>query len=381
MKNILVLIKNNLRVTILKKPMGFIISLFAPVIILFIMLKVLNFNSGYINIGVIDNDNSKTSSLVINSIKGFDGFNIKEINIDEKKDLFSENSVNAVIEINNNFEENLINGQVDLIKVTSKSNDSIGDLIKELINDEVNNINKISIAVNKDKDKYYKALDNYKDSSYIKIEKQSLSDLYGDYSFSQMFIGFIIMFMLIRGMNTSFRVFKEKEENIYTRIFMAPIKVYEYYLADIISGYISILIQVILGVLSIRILNVNTGLKDIELFIILALLGLVSISIGVCCRAFSKNINEASNIFNFVNMIMVMIGGAFVPIEMFPKVIEKISYFTPVRWAMESIIKIQQGETIFSIYKYLLIILLFAIVFLSIGIYKTSKEERYLSIN
>ena len=171
MKNILVLIKNNLRVTILKKPMGFIISLFAPVIILFIMLKVLNFNSGYINIGVIDNDNSKTSSLVINSIKGFDGFNIKEINIDEKKDLFSENSVNAVIEINDNFEENLINGQVDLIKVTSKSNDSIGDLIKELINDEVNNINKISIAVNKDKDKYYKALDNYKDSSYVKIEK------------------------------------------------------------------------------------------------------------------------------------------------------------------------------------------------------------------
>ena len=66
---------------------------------------------------------------------------------------------------------------------------------------------------------------------------------------------------------------------------------------------------------------------------------------------------------------------------MFPKVIEKISYFTPVRWAMESIIKIQQGETIFSVYKYLLIILLFAIVFLSIGIYKTSKEERYLSIN
>ena len=80
-------------------------------------------------------------------------------------------------------------------------------------------------------------------------------------------------------------------------------------------------------------------------------------------------------------MIMVIIGGAFVPIEIFQKAIEKISCFTPVRWAMESIIKIQQGETIFSIYKYLLIILLFAILFLSIGIYKTSKEERYISIN
>lgn len=381
MKNILILIKNNLKVSILKKPVGFIVSLIAPVLILFIMLKIINFNSGYINIGIIDNDNSKTSSTILNSIKNYEGFNIREVKKEDKKNLFAENSINAVIEIDSNFEENLINGDTDLVKLTSVENDDIGTLIKTIINEQMININNISMAAEGNKDVYYKALNNYSNDSYLEIKKENLNDLYEEYTFSQIFVGFIIMFMLIRGMTTSYRVFNEKEENVYTRIFMAPIKTYEYYLADIISGYLSILMQVIFGVLGIKFLNINVGISSFELFIILSLLGLVSISLGVCCRAFSKSKNDASNIFNFANMLMVMVGGAFVPIDLMPPIIEKISYFTPVRWAMESIIAIQQGSNLTNIYKYLGIIVLFAVAFFVVGIYKTSKEEKVLMIN
>ncbi|MCR1950912.1 MULTISPECIES: ABC transporter permease [Clostridium] len=381
MKNILVLIKNNLKISILKKPVGFIISLIAPVIILFIMLKIINFNSGYIKIGIIDNDKSITSDLILSSIKSYDGFDVKEIKKEDIKNLFAENAINTVIEIDSGFEDDLIKGNTNLIKVTSIENNDISKVIKELINEKMANINNILIASEGNKDIYYKSLNNYSDRPYIEIQKESLNDLQGDYTFSQIFVGFIIMFMLIRGMASSYRVFDEKEENIYTRIFMAPIKTYEYYVADVISGYISILIQVIFGVLGIRFLNIEVGVGNFELFIILALLGLVSISLGVCCRAFSKNRTEASNIFNFANMIMVMIGGAFVPIDIMPPIIEKISYFTPVRWAMESIVSIQQGATIADIYKYLAIILLFALTFFTIGIYRTSKEEKVIMIN
>lgn len=381
MKNILVLIKNNLKISILKKPIGFIISLIAPLIILFIMLKLINFNSGYIKIGIINNDKSITSDLILSSVKNYDGFDVKEIKKEDIKDLFAENTINAVIEIDSGFEEDLIKGNKKSIKVTSIENDDIVKIIKELINEKMININSILIASEGNKDIYYKSLNNYSDNSYIKIQKESLIDLQEDYTFSQIFIGFIIMFMLIRGMTNSYRVFDEKEENVYTRIFMAPIKTYEYYMADVISGYLSILIQVVVGVVGIRFLNIEIGIGSFELFIILALLGLVSISLGVCCRAFSKNRTEASNIFNFANMIMIMVGGAFVPIDIMPPIIEKISYFTPVRWAMESIISIQQGANLMDISKYLAIILLFAITFFTVGAYKTSKEEKTLMIN
>lgn len=381
MNNIIVLVKNNLNISIIKKPMAFISALIAPVIILFFMLKIINFNSGYLNVGIIDNDNSKTSNEIIESIKNYEGFTLREIQEEEIKNLFAENSINAVIEVNSGFEDSFLKGNINPIKVTSVENYGVGNIIKKLINEKITNMNSISIASEGNKDLYYKSLDNYINNSYIKVEKQNLNDLYGDYSYSQLFIGFIIMYMLIRGMSTSYRVFREKEENVYSRIFMAPIKTYEYYIADALSGYLAILIQVILSIIGIKFLKIQIGVNLLDLFVILSLLGLVSISLAICCRSFSKNITEASNIFNFANMIMVMIGGAFVPIDVMPPIIEKLSYFTPVRWAMESIIGLQQGLTFEEIYKYLIIIVLFAIAFFVIAIYKTSKEEKNLTIN
>lgn len=380
MKNILVLIKNNLRVDILKNPFGFLIGLLAPVLILYLMLMIIGGNSGYIKIGVIDNDSSKTSNLIIDFLKDKEGYNVNSINKEDVKNLFSENAIDVAIEIKDGFESEIIDGNVSKIKITAVEDDGIGNLIKELVNMEMNNVREISLASDKNEEVYYKALDNYSSISF-NINKESLNDLHSDYSSSQIYIGFLIMFMLIRGMRAAYRIFDEKDENIYMRIFMAPVRTSEYYLADVISGYITILIQVVLGIVSINLLNVETGLRNIQLFIILALVGLVSISLALCCSAFSRNKTEASNIFNFANMVLLMVGGAFVPLEIMPTLIEKISYFTPVRWAMKSISDIQQGYSFSETYKYLFTILLFAIVFFVVGSYKTSREEKKITIN
>lgn len=381
MKNILVLIKNNLRVDILKNPFGFLVSLFAPIVILFIILKIIGINTGYINIGIVDNDKSQTSEIVQASLRKQQGFNVNEIKEQDINNLFSEKSISVAIEIKEGFEKSIINENISEIKVTAVEDDGVGNLIKELINMEMSNIRDISLASDNNEKVYYGAISNYSNSNSVSIKKESLNDLYNDYSSSQIFIGFLIMFMLIRGMRTAYRIFDEKDENIYMRIFMAPVKASEYYLADIISGYISVLIQAILGVLSIKVINLETGLNSIELFVILALVGLVSVSLALCCSSFSKSRAEASSIFNFANLLILMVGGAFIPIEMMPPLIEKISYFTPVRWAMESISAIQQGASFSETYKYLFIILLFAIAFFVIGTYKTAKEEKQILIS
>ena len=345
------------------------------------MLKIISGNSGYLNIGIVDNDSSKTTKVIVDFLKEQNGYNVNDINEDSIDNLFSEKAIDVAIVFNKGFENNIILSGKDEINVTSVENDGVGNLIKELLNREMLNIRDISLASNKDKEVYYRGLINYSNSTYVNITKESLNDLYKEYSSSQMFIGFLIMFMLIRGMKTAYRIFDEKSENIYMRIFMAPVKSSEYYLADIISGYICILIQVVLGIVSINILNVETGLSNIQLFVILALVGLVSVSLALCCSAFAKNRTEASNIFNFANMFFLMVGGAFVPLEIIPPLIEKISYFTPVRWAMESINALQQGAQVNEIYNYLLIIILFAVAFFVVGAYKTGKEEKKILVN
>ena len=381
MKNLLVLIKNNLRVDILKNPLGYIVGLLAPIGILYIMLIVMGGNSGYIKIGIVDNDNSKTSNLIIESLKDKEGYNVNEIKKEDIKNLFSENAINVAIEVKEGFEEEIIKNSISKVNITAVEEDGFGSLIKNLVNIEMSNIREISLASEGNKEVYYKSIDNYSNSLFVNIQKESLNDLQSDYTSSQIYIGFLIMFMLIRGMRTAYRIFDEKKENIYVRIFMAPVSTTEYYLADIISGYLSILIQVVLGIVGINLLKVETGLGNGELFVILSLVGLVSISLALCCRAFGRNKTEASNIFNFANMAFLMIGGAFVPIEIMPPLIDKISYFTPIRWAMQSITDIQQGYTFTDIYKNIFMIFLFALVFFVIAIYKTSREEKKININ
>ena len=342
---------------------------------------MLSGNSGYINIGIVDNDNSKTSNLIIDFLKNIEGYNVNEIKKEDIKNLFSEKAINVAMEIEDRFEKEIIDGDLSKVKITAIEDDGIGNLIKELVNMEMVNIRDISLASNKNEEVYYKSIDNYSGSISVNIKKESLNDLHSDYSSSQIYIGFLIMFMLIRGMRTAYRIFDEKDENIYMRIFMAPVKTSEYYLAGIISGYISILIQVFLGIVSINILNLETGVKNIELFIILALVGLVSISLALCCSSFAKNKSEATNIFNFANILLPMLGGAFVPLEIMPPLVEKISYFTPVRWAMQSISDIQQGYNFSETYKYLFILFLFSVAFFVIAAYRTVKEEKKIMIN
>ena len=51
----------------------------------------------------------------------------------------------------------------------------------------------------------------------------------------------------------------EKKENVYNRIFMAPIKTYKRIISADASamGYLHVLIQVILGVLGLKLLNIQ----------------------------------------------------------------------------------------------------------------------------
>ena len=376
MNNVCVLLKNNLRIAIINKRTSFIISLLTPICILIIILKVMSASTLGMKVGVIDFDNSKTSNSIVNSLKEECNLNVISISKDEKDSRFAENDINVAIEIPKAYENKLLNNHKEKIIVTATEGDITKDLVEGIINAEILNISNIAEISEESSEIYAKSLDNYLNNEEISIGKKSLSDVHGDYTRGQFFIGFLIAFMIQRGMSGAKHVYEEKEQNVYTRIFMAPVRIWQYYLGDVLSIYLIILIQVLIGVISIKVFKIEIGIGSGVLFVILSLIGLVSVGISVCCRAFSENRTEFSNIFNFIYMMITMLGGCFVPIEIMPPVIEKISYFTPTRWAMQSIIDIQQGGSIKDIYKYLLVILLFAVAFFVIGGYKISREEK-----
>ncbi|MGL5084153.1 MAG: ABC transporter permease, partial [Clostridium sp.] len=320
--------------------------------------------------------------IIVDSLKSESGISIIEINNDDEKSRrFGDNDIKVAIEIPENYEELLISRENIKITLTSINGESIKELVYGIIKPEILNLSNISEVSNGNKEIYKEALDNYSNNSIISIGKKSLNDLYSDYNYGQFFVGFLIIFMLQRGLSGAKHVYEEKDENVYSRIFMAPVSAWQYYLGDALSTYIVILIQAFIGVVAINYFNIQIGVGSVILFIILSLIGLVSVGISICGRAFVEDISGFSNLFNFINMILIMLGGCAVPIEMMPASIEKISYFTPTRWAMQSIIDIQQGKNFSEIYVNLGILILFAIAFFVIGAYKTSRDEKKFTTN
>lgn len=381
MNNVWTLLKNNLKISIGQRPKRFILGLLIPIGILLLMLNVLGSSSGYLNIGVIDNDKSNTSKHLIATLKEGNGINIIPIKKEEIDTRFSEKSITEVIEVPQGYEESFIKTSPLTLDITSTEDSNTNDLLKKLLSEEISNLSNLGKVSQGNLDSYRKSLENYISANTGKIQKQSLSDLHNNYTYGLVFIGFLILFMLQRGFDGATHQYDEKAENIYTRIFIAPIKTWQYYLADVLSNYLVVSLQAILGIVGIAVLKLNLGIDYGIALVILLALGLVSVALSVCIRAFFDSQSIASNIFSVIVMILVMLGGCFIPLEFMPKAFNKLSYITPTRWAMQAFTDMQAGLSFSDIWVNIGIIILFAVAFFVIGSYKTSKSDKNFSFN
>lgn len=199
---------------------------------------------------------------------------------------------------------------------------------------------------------------------------------------SQMLIGFMIMFALYRAMSGTALINEDKEENIYTRILAASIKTWEYYLSNIISVIVLLIILFGLSILGINIFtDIDFGVSKIALFIILCLISIVSVSIGTFCNSVTDDRDLSDIISTVLIVVFLFVGGCFVPIQDLPKTINIVSYFTPTRWAMEAINNIQNGESINVIIMNLGMLLLFAALFFITAVYCINRRDKTDYVN
>ncbi len=62
-----------------------------------------------------------------------------------------------------------------------------------------------------------------------------------------------------------------------------------------------------------------------------------------------------------------MLGGCFWPKEIMPDMLQRISEFVPVTWAIKGMEKILNGGSITTVGNEIIVLLLFALVFFLVG--------------
>ncbi|MGL5414744.1 MAG: ABC transporter permease [Clostridium sp.] len=371
------MIRHNLNFMILKNKGRFILTIAVPVIVVLLISKFLMGNTAFLKVGIINNDNSVAANYIEQTLKSNDNISIVNCtSVNELNKDFSDNNIQAAVIINKDFSSSLINGKVNDINIIGKDGDSTYEIVKELINSNLDNILKLGIISKGNENTFNTLLKNY-ESKNINIQRESVTNLSLNYEKASLFIGFLIMFIFYRAVSGAERVNEDRESKVFTRIFISDIKTWQYYGGNIIASLVCVSIQIILSVFAMEyVTKINFGISLGSLIFILILAGLIAVSIGTVCIALTRNTQEASMISNILILVLVMAGGCFIPTSIFPKTMDTISKFLPTRWIMDIVSNMQNGQSLVSQYKYLILLLLLSIALLLVAAYFTKRKDK-----
>ena len=377
MRSVYALVKNNLKIMILKKPAYTILTVVFPMIIFLFAPKIIDGSITEINVGICDESKSFSSNKLDEYLSDIDMINLVEVNSeDDLKQKFNTRDIYLGIMIDKNMEEKVLRGDNSGVILYGIEGENLYEILDKGLSIELSNMINLAKINNGDFEKYKSSVER-KEKEKIQVSYKDLNDVEVNHSVSQTLIGFIIMFAFYRAMSGSGLIGEDKEQNMYTRILTTSVKPWQYYLSNIISITILLAILFSISVIEINLIStIEIGVSNIMLITILLILGIVSVSVGTFCMTITNDRDLSSIISNFITISFLALGGCFVPLSYLSGTINKISYFTPIRWAMEAINNAQQGADISVIVMNLLVLSLFGMVFFIISVYCINKRDK-----
>jgi ABC-2 type transport system permease protein len=378
MNEILVLVKKNLKL-IFDSPKA-LMQLLVPVLVILVFMKLYTVSQGVLRVGIIDNDNSKVSSQVIENVKNMTQVDIVTIK-DEKdiKEKLTQNDIILAISIPKGFEADIMAGNITGAEIYSSKSNSFTDSLKGILDFQTKNISDLGKVSSGDKDKFYKLLEEYKNGA-VKIEKTPLKDKGDGLAVTESSIGFMIYYMMLRSIMISGLTLQEKKENTYSRIFVAPVSSIKYTFASILSNVIFLALQVVVILVSLKyVFKIETGVDLVPMFLLLIMISIVTVAFGMLCIALFKESQSFSTFTGLIVTATAMFSGCFVPAKLLPDTVQKVSFFTPQRWVIDGIQKLQNGNSLSDIRINFVVLLLFTVAFLLIAAYRMRHSQKAMS--
>ncbi len=365
---------NNIR-RILKDRMALSFMLVWPILII-LFLTLATPKSQSINLGVIDDDNSKVSSMIkenLNNLSRVKTYETKETDI--KENLINQ-KLDYIIYVEKGYGENLLKGNRPIIKSYSLSGGNIEIPVKISLENYGNILNNVAQSTVGNEDQFYEAMRSYEQGN-LKILDKTIDKGMSSNRMIFQYLGFLVMGILSLGTIGCSFIVEDKKSNMDERLFSAPLSRKSYMIQNILSGILIAFVQItiLIGFLKV-VLKLNVDYRLIQLYIIMILFGLVSVALGIFLNSISKNSRQFSFIGTLILTPFCMLGGCFWPREIMPKLLINISKFVPTTWVMEAFRKILLGNNINDLFYEISILFLFAVVFLILSSWKSSEVKK-----
>lgn len=317
--------------------------------------------SEHLRLGVINNDDSSYSDLLLTYFNGSETFSsMVTVTIgDEKivKEAFQQGKLDIYIEIPEGFARNMINIEHIPINVVLNIKDTTKALIfqnvlqsyeKYISAVEANAVGLYDIMENDGMDQkliddknteisldlIFTALGKEKFFSYHSVAtfpRTKISEYY--------IISILVMTLMYMGLYAGFRILREIRQGTLLRLKTTRMPVYQFLTAKIL---ILTVILSVLSVLAISFIRGGSPTAGVILFGISA--ALFSVTLPILLSAFFDTTQRFILVGNLLMFYFAVIGGGIIPIMFLPQDIIQLSKLTPNYYMMEGIIRLNQGQ-------------------------------------
>ena len=375
MKDILWLIQNTLAVTFQKKK-NIIMYLCMPLIGIFISLLVYGGDQKTIlHVGIVNHDNSEITTDTIQFLKGLKNVEVSKIESSTVQDKITSGKLDSVITFEKGYSASVLEGNPDHIELTSIKGAAITGYVKSYLYQYINNISTISFAAGGNQQTFKQMYKDYQQTNF-KLSTHSLEDAAKNKNMTNQTIGFLIMIMLMSAGNMSEIILLEKENRTYFRLLSTPINARKYIFSNVIVNMIVMTIQILITLTIMKgIFHIGLNMSFWAAAIVMLLFSLIAVGLSLAIISFSNSRSAAGALQNLIITPTVMLSGCFWPVEVMPTSLQKIANFLPQRWTLDTLTKLQEGNSFSGLYLNFMILVAFAAAFFLIAVYRFSRNN------
>ncbi len=192
-------------------------------------------------------------------------------------------------------------------------------------------------------------------------------------------VGFAVLFVFLSSQNAAQSLFMEKRLGSFRRLLAAPISKVELMTGKLLPNLVTNLVQiavmfVLVGLLLLPALGIpalELGADPLGLLLTAVAVGLCSTSLGLLLAAIARTEGQLGGISGGLLWLAGILGGAVIPLFMFPDALLRIARFIPHYWAVQGFYGlILRGATLTQVWPNVLALLGFTAVFFLIGLWR-----------
>jgi ABC-2 type transport system permease protein len=196
-------------------------------------------------------------------------------------------------------------------------------------------------------------------------------------SYSHSFAGMGVQFILFMGIEVGVGVLLARRLGLWKRLRAAPLSRSLLLGSHIVSGAITALILLaIIYAAAIGIFHVRIDGSVVGFVGIAIAFALLTSSFGLLIAAIGKTPEATRGLAIFATLVMVMLGGAWVPSFIFPPWLQTASLAVPTRWAVDGLDAMTwRGLGFEAAIMPIVMLLAFSVLFAAVAIWRFDWEE------